>query len=395
MNRHAIWILHGTLIRIAQKMGLHRDGETLGLSPFETEMRRRIWWQIIMQDAKYALLSGLSHSLLPRDWDTKEPKNVNDADLHPAATEPIQDKDGPTEMILLLLMTRMARFLLDTPGIEPMLLLGHKDVYKGDVFGGTKDQIAQYRVRASELAQEMTAVVERFGDASAGPLHEMALEMQSEVEKKVLMLVDPNSELHVNRSEVATRSDDAFHIAVSTADHSMEQHTKIRNSGFSWYARLHFQVSIFAYMVGQLCYRKSGVLVEKAWVVVERTYDLYPDLFDISQKEKYELATFLLRAWRVREGVLREKTGRTPCTPSYVARLQAAMPEYEPKSESSSGVGATPMIKDDMMSPDPDAVQFLGMDPNNMDWDMWGSMVPAGTAMSAFGGFGMGPTTDW
>lgn len=73
-------------MRVAQKMGYHRDGELLGLSPFETEMRRRIWWQIIMQDAKNAMVSGLSHALLPLHWDTKSPQNVNDADLFPTAT---------------------------------------------------------------------------------------------------------------------------------------------------------------------------------------------------------------------------------------------------------------------------------------------------------------------
>jgi hypothetical protein len=36
------WIMNRVCIRIAQKMGLYGDGELLGLSPFETEMRRRV-----------------------------------------------------------------------------------------------------------------------------------------------------------------------------------------------------------------------------------------------------------------------------------------------------------------------------------------------------------------
>ena len=32
------------MVNIAQSMGLHRDGEQFNLSPFETEMRRRVWW---------------------------------------------------------------------------------------------------------------------------------------------------------------------------------------------------------------------------------------------------------------------------------------------------------------------------------------------------------------
>ena len=35
----AVWSLTGVAVRIAQGMGLERDGVFLGLPPFETEMR--------------------------------------------------------------------------------------------------------------------------------------------------------------------------------------------------------------------------------------------------------------------------------------------------------------------------------------------------------------------
>jgi hypothetical protein len=38
-----MWVLAGVASRLAQSLGLHRDGSTLGLSPFDTEMRRRLW----------------------------------------------------------------------------------------------------------------------------------------------------------------------------------------------------------------------------------------------------------------------------------------------------------------------------------------------------------------
>jgi hypothetical protein len=39
-----VWSLTGLALRIAQSLGLHRDGTKFGLSPFDTEMRRRLWW---------------------------------------------------------------------------------------------------------------------------------------------------------------------------------------------------------------------------------------------------------------------------------------------------------------------------------------------------------------
>lgn len=39
-----VWSLTGLALRISQSLGLHRDGTQFGLSPFDTEMRRRLWW---------------------------------------------------------------------------------------------------------------------------------------------------------------------------------------------------------------------------------------------------------------------------------------------------------------------------------------------------------------
>jgi len=46
----AIWTLTGVAIRVAEGMGMRLDGTLLGLSTFETEIRRRIWWQLKLHD---------------------------------------------------------------------------------------------------------------------------------------------------------------------------------------------------------------------------------------------------------------------------------------------------------------------------------------------------------
>jgi hypothetical protein len=37
------------LIRSAMSIGLHRDPEHFRLQPLEAELRRRLWWQILVQ----------------------------------------------------------------------------------------------------------------------------------------------------------------------------------------------------------------------------------------------------------------------------------------------------------------------------------------------------------
>ena len=45
-NTKSVWTLTGLLMRMAVSLGLHRDGEQFNLPPFQTEMRRRLWWQV-------------------------------------------------------------------------------------------------------------------------------------------------------------------------------------------------------------------------------------------------------------------------------------------------------------------------------------------------------------
>lgn len=49
----------GLAMRVAQSMGLHRDGSLFGLSDVECEVRRRVWWHILYLDVQGAIATGL------------------------------------------------------------------------------------------------------------------------------------------------------------------------------------------------------------------------------------------------------------------------------------------------------------------------------------------------
>ncbi|KAF2787266.1 hypothetical protein K505DRAFT_223062, partial [Melanomma pulvis-pyrius CBS 109.77] len=48
------WLQLGVAIRMAQGLGVHRDGSNFGLRPIEIEVRRRIWAQICVLDVRFA-----------------------------------------------------------------------------------------------------------------------------------------------------------------------------------------------------------------------------------------------------------------------------------------------------------------------------------------------------
>lgn len=66
-----IWTLTGLVVRIAQTLGIHRDGSHFNLPPFEIEMRRRMWWQVCILDARASEDHGCDPTIVEAQFDTK------------------------------------------------------------------------------------------------------------------------------------------------------------------------------------------------------------------------------------------------------------------------------------------------------------------------------------
>jgi hypothetical protein len=66
-----IWTMTGLVVRIAQTLGIHRDGSHFKLPPFEIEMRRRLWWQVCILDARASEDHGCDPTIVEAQFDTK------------------------------------------------------------------------------------------------------------------------------------------------------------------------------------------------------------------------------------------------------------------------------------------------------------------------------------
>ncbi|KAK6859173.1 fungal-specific transcription factor domain-containing protein [Apiospora arundinis] len=84
-----VWMMVGIVIRMAQSIGLHRDGTHFpNLSPFEVEVRRRAWWALYMLDLRCSEDQGTDLTINHDGFDTKTPLNINDTDIQPGMKEP-------------------------------------------------------------------------------------------------------------------------------------------------------------------------------------------------------------------------------------------------------------------------------------------------------------------
>ncbi|KJZ73971.1 hypothetical protein HIM_06639 [Hirsutella minnesotensis 3608] len=399
-DRHAAWILSGTLVRIAQKMGYHRDGEQLNLDPFETEMRRRVWWQVVVLDSKYAMLSGLRQTMLPFHWDTKMPQNVNDADLIPGSTEPVQPREGPTEMAFCIIFNEIYRFKMesdngsDGPAFEAAMLGQNLDgTDLEDSTAVNSAAMARFRHNVRLVENRLIELENKYVDVNAGNVHRAALTIRPMITNKLSEMLVPIREQPEWGSEIFGPKDSLFKVVLMGHEQRMDAFVNLQQTGFVWFVKLHFQHDMFAVMTGQLCQRPTGSLADRAWAVTERAYSHYTDLFDISQKQYSVQAHFTLKAWRARERAYMQ-AGRVLETPPFILRLRELAPslEHRPSTHSSATpptVTPTHMhshlpqerqqrpLQMSMQQPNGEMDPFLGgyLDMATINWDVFTDVV--------------------
>lgn len=98
--------LVGTAIRLAECMGLHRDGSQYNMTPIEIHVRRMIWHQLCFLDQRTCEATGPRPQIRRDDYDTKFPYNVDDVDLIDPSG-PVEDRPYWTDNTLFRIRAEM------------------------------------------------------------------------------------------------------------------------------------------------------------------------------------------------------------------------------------------------------------------------------------------------
>lgn len=407
IDTHSGWVMSATALRLAQKMGYHHDGEKLGMTPYETEMRRRIWWQLYMHDFKLGMFSGLSQqSSFNAKWDTKIPSNLNDADLFPGSTEPVPPREGPTEMIFVMIMCQLFDYkrMSATADEEAELeaaILGQSEDSDMDA---TKAQamFAKYRAQGSVIERRLLETEEKYCDVSAGNAHIAAKAFRPLMFRNMDEMLVPMRQQPEWGTEIFGPKDNLFKIMVLGSEHRLSLYKNMQEAGFSWFMRITFSIDFFSFLTSQLCTHTRGTLADRAWKAVEGTYHYHGELFDLSQKTRLAQAQLALKAWKAREASFLQ-AGWPVETPSFIQRLREILPSSDCRSSGTNSTHMTPampmmgiqMVQQPMQTePDQFPGSFLDMPP--MNWDMFGTgdvVMPTNTdqaASSMYASYGFG-----
>ena len=285
---HTYWILTGVAIRIAQRMGLHRDGETLGLPPFDVQMRRRLFYQLLPLDGIASQMSGTGIAVMPGSWDTKQPLNLNDDQIWPGMTETPEEQKGATEMIFCLTRSSVGK-IFARAGNAMQAAAGSW-------------QFKDYNEVEPMISEAETEVEEkyiRYCDI-VNPLHFLTIGFA----RSAITAMRLRTRLPKVRNQTVTDAErrELFQLSqkIIDTDTAAYAHTSLRK--YMWHVRSFFAWGSWDSLIFILTsLRRSDLLspgeTDAAWSRVEQVYSNHAELLESERALQIAVGRVTLKAW--------------------------------------------------------------------------------------------------
>lgn len=298
---------------------MHRDGEALGLPPLETELRRRVWWHVVLLDFRFALASGFTPTPLAGACDTRMPTNIDDEDLDNATTSHPANRHGPTDMIICLITSGLARSLVKRSNIGEAILAMELNAMSSSSSQAQGSGMTKF---VADVEDCLGSIVKDYCDPAAGPLHVAAFQIKSAMTQKIWMMARGPRRGLAETSSHKDRANNLFTLSVEAAEQFANLLRVMEESNFLWFVLQYFEQDLFTYLLGQLCHRKTGEIVDRAWEVLPIIFAHHENLFDHTTEFYSTIEKFLFRAWRARQEDILLRLGYLPETPGFVQKVE-------------------------------------------------------------------------
>ena len=376
---NSFWILTGTAVRLGQRIGLHRDGTLIGLSPFETEIRRRVWWRLMALDGQTAELCGAGLSVAAPRYDSKRPLNVNDSDLSPNMSALPSEHEGPTEMIFCSSRSEIGIFLRNTKTDSKWVDNGLDNI-----------PVDKKDSQLDEIQSLIERKYLRFCDPSV-PLHLFTkLMADSTITALRLMARHPRKYPQGGLEMPPKERDNVFWISIHVLElYNLSMSTEIIQR-FLWNVNVQFQWHAFIIIANELQLRPEDDHTRDAWSKIEKLFEYNPDVIVNTDTPLHKaVSRLVLRAWSIRQRRLRRSKTQLP-TPKFIAALQnlaakkdtasqskASYPAPEPAATEATSASRTstkePMFNvngfSDSLTP------TMLVDESPIDWSEWDNVL--------------------
>ena len=251
------WTMAGLAVRIARAMGLHM--ESPGHTPFEIEMRRRLWHQICFLDVLTAIDRGTEVMISTGTFDTPLPTNINDVEFDETSSMiGPPHTSGLTDMSFALLAYEATNVIqrFNTPEISSSSDTSQQRLELAQRFGRqVKDKYLQYCDMSIPFHRSISAL----GKSMSASM--------------ILRAIRP---MQRHSYSVPPRVDSPYvlQIAVDSLRESERMYEDLEAE--RWRLLVWVQWHTLAVALAGLCSIRGTELAEIAWVYVERAYSRNP-----------------------------------------------------------------------------------------------------------------------
>ncbi|KAH8698681.1 fungal-specific transcription factor domain-containing protein [Talaromyces proteolyticus] len=260
-----VWMMTGLAIRMAQAIGLHRDGANLKhLKPYKVEMRRRVWWALCMLDIRASENQGTDLTISNDSFDTKLPLNINDADIDPDSDQPPTEREGITDTFFARISYESCYIMRQMTGL--IVKDGPSDLE-----------------RQSHMLNELYQIVERnrlkyWTESTSVVFWVMITCTRLVIAKMTLLTYLPSLFFSPNEhfsDEVRAK---LFTSAIEVAEynHTLNSEPKCRQWRWIFLTYTHWYAIV--YLAMEISRRPWSPMVERAWVALHSSW-LIPSRF--------------------------------------------------------------------------------------------------------------------
>ncbi|KAJ5294690.1 hypothetical protein PENANT_c014G01870 [Penicillium antarcticum] len=350
IDPRSLFCLIGIAVRMATRIGLHRDGAQFGLSPFDTEQRRRLWWQIVVLDKRIAEITGSPiNALSSMGADCRYPLNVNDTDLHPQSKEPPLWSPGITEMTFAL--TRIEITIASAPnGIRPNPRAPESAIFNKASTTDPTSQTPDPNISETldRYCRHMETTYLKHCNTEI-PLQLFTL-LMTRVSLHKLRVLDFVCRGTTSPDPDKERQDAAFLAAIEMLESDNTIHSTPSLRGLVWYSHMHIPLPGYIFLANELRDRTHGELCERAWIAICRSPYHKGLSRNLRSPLHVALAQALLKSWRAKERV-ELKSGRVLQVPGLVSSLRESLPGHLTKQKVGRNVAGAAMEAEDWSKP--------------------------------------------
>ncbi len=281
----------GIAIRIAQRMGIDSESALAKCTPVEAEMRRRLWWSLILFDNRISQIIDSKTTTLNPTWDCKIPLNVNDSDLRPEMKGPPAIHGNSTEALFVVVRSELGEFI-------------RQSVFHLDFTNPALKPIAKHLQNSPapegcELIKLEEMIEDKYLKScdQENPVHFMTIWTTRAYLAKCRLL-----EHHSKYATSSVRQTEAHRdAATSHALRMLECDTKTMTSpltkGFLWLTRSYFPLPAYIQIAQDLRKRPVSEQARQAWTIMSDNYEAWFDS-GFGDSPFYQIfSKIVLQAW--------------------------------------------------------------------------------------------------